>query len=509
NNATVKDDLPNHIKFESVSIYPQRVNLQGKVVSVSEIPLVEGTDYILDKNTNNVTLIGRYAKTKESFKLVYETSVEDSIIPEDGGTIPVVNKATLINGDDEKVAPGKVNLKYGKLLDKSNPNRVKDSSAEGYVYSWQVYLNYGYKNLTPEQSKVTDKLTSNLKYIEGSVEVKSKAELSLVNGKDYIVKFNSDKNEMTIEFPKGLSTAVDISYKTEVVGTVDDVFKETSIKNQVSVGGKDPIVKSGTIAKNGIVKSGTVDYEKRKIKWTINFNTNHYELFNWSMIDTIPAGLTFIEGTLVIKSDSAKTPLPSSDYTHNLTKENELNVAFIGDLAKKGSKDSYTLTYETSFDRKVGTFVNKADTKWTDPTGDTEYKQKTTGNVTVNPFYVTDVSKYGEYDPNEKQLQWNVIVNYSQDELKNATISDPITGNQKLLKESVKVYELKINSDGSTSRVKEVTKDVSIEISDDNVFIKLPDGSKSAYELELKTSLANKDIAAKYQNTAIFENNGH
>uniref|UniRef100_UPI00403F6CC0 Cna B-type domain-containing protein n=1 Tax=Candidatus Enterococcus willemsii TaxID=1857215 RepID=UPI00403F6CC0 len=497
-HATVTDPLPAGTTLKKLTVYPQTVNLKGEVVATGN-ELIEGADYTI--NGDVVTFIGKYANTNQSFKLVYETTIEDEKIPFEGGKITFNNIATLKNGDETHSADASITTEYGKLIEKSNPSRSQ--SANGHVYKWKIKYNYGYKKL-PVNSWVKDTLQGdNLAFIQDSVVIQTVDGTTLVKGTDYKVVFNG--KEMTITFLNELTTAVNIEYRTSVVGVVDDDFKETMIKNSAETTGGYKDEGRGTIDINGVVKDATVNYDTRKINWTIEVNTFKYEMHNWHLEDTMSEGLIFNKDSLVIHEKNGAALVLGTDYEFvGEPTDTTFRVRFIGDLAK-GTNHTYVITYATDFARYKDKFTNTAISHWQDASGK-DYKNTRTKEQKVTTPYVLDASKGGEYNAQTKTIKWTTIVNYNQDVLKNASITDPIIGNDQVyVANSAKVYEVTIHSDGSVTLGQEVPNITSEE--NQVITANLPEGSTKAYALVFETSLDGKVIKADaYKNEASYVN---
>ncbi|WP_367379000.1 Cna B-type domain-containing protein [Enterococcus gilvus] len=501
-NATVTDPLPEGLNLADLKIYPQEINLKGEVVNVGTTPLVEGTDYTREGNV--VTFIGNYAETAKSFKLVYQTTVDENKIPYEGGELSFKNTATITNGTDVKSADAQVKLQFGKLISKSNG--VRDTTENGQVYKWKIAYNQGYKKL-PAGSYVKDTLVGDYaEFVKGSVVVKTVSGTTLVEGTDYSLVF--DEKSMTVTFLKEVSTAITIDYKTKLTVIVDDNFDGSTLKNEVITDGGYKGSGSGTIEKNGVVKDASVDYQNRKINWTITVNRFNYDMLNWKLEDTMSDGLVFNKESFKIFEQGSKTPLHLGvDYEFvGEPTDKKFNVQFIGALADPGTNKTYVISYATDFAREQEKFTNTAVSKWKDADGkDHQNTGKKDQIVTKN--YVVDASKGGEYNAQTKRIKWTTIVNYNQQTLKNATISDPILGEQTYVPNSAKLYEVTINPDGSIKLGTEVAN--AAAESAKTVSANLPDGSTKAYALVFETSLEGSLITDKpYLNKATFQNDG-
>ncbi len=510
-NSYVEEVMPSTDKGEpltkvtSVEVFKQTVSKDGSLTvgTTALQPYKEdgSGDYTWDKATNQITFIGDYQTTNESFVIKYHTDILDDTIPFDGGKVEYNNTATLVNGETETPASSTVEKAYGKLIEKSDPKLENNGS--GPVYAWQIKYNYGLKEL-PANTQIVDTLqNANLSYDQGSFVVKSGTTV-LEEGKDYTLTFSGQS--ATINFPEGLNQAVTIDYKTAYNRVIDDDLPTgEKIENKVTteVNGKTS-GDSGelTIAKNGIIKSNTIDYQNRTIKWTITVNRFNYEMTNWSLVDTIPEGLTYKSGSFSIKNGNQS--LIENEAYQVTWSANQFEATFLGDL-KDGTKDTYTITYETTFDLRKGSYINKAISTWADNDG-TSHKQSTENTAKISANYVSDASKSGTYNATTKTIAWSTIVNYNQDHLVDATIVDPITGNQEYVVGSAKLYERIVNADGTTKRGALSSVVPTYNAENQTISVDLPDGQKT-YELYVETSLDGQYIVEEYNNNATFKNN--
>ncbi|MFC6346518.1 Cna B-type domain-containing protein [Vagococcus carniphilus] len=504
-NATVSDPLPDGTELESLKIYSQTLNLDGSIASISETPLVEGTDYILDGSV--VTFIGKYAKTRESFELVYDTKILDSKIPYEGGYVTFENTATLNNNKEDYKAKASANQYYKQLIAKSGGREV--SSGNGHIYSWTIDYNSGEKTLK-KGSYITDTLASDvLDYDKDSVEIRDLNNNKLAK-EDYVVTFNDKTKQMTITFPNGLDKAVTINYLTKANIVIDDNLSNEKInfKNTVETDTNIKDVKEGQINRNGVTKDVRIDYRNRKMKWDITVNKYRYELRNWSLTDTMTDNLTFNRDSFKLREAGNQEPLKEGvDYKLTNT-EHSFEVVFLGARAEKTDK-TYEIYYETDFKRRDEKFNNKVETSWKDKDGKT-YHNDANKDVKVDKEFVDDAKKEVSYNAKTKKMNWSVIVNYNQDTLENATIVDPIIGdNQKLVPESVKVYEGHLYENGNLAGlIKEVPNVAKIE--DEKITVNLPEKTNKVYVLKFDTTLDETIIGkGRYYNKATYKNKDH
>ena len=341
---------------------------------------------------------------------------------------------------------------------------------------------------------------------------------ALVEGVDYkLIPDPKNPNKFKIEFLKDIDYAVKIDYTTKVDGYVDD---PTKISNKVTNDTGEDAHSEGTANQEGIVKNidGSVDYTNREIPWKIDINNAGYMMENWHLTDTLSKGQTFLADSFQIMDKTTKQVVPANQYTLVATADG-FTVAFKEPL-KSGTDHQYQLTYKSHFetgsiDDGTGhegdvTFNNGASMDWQDANGG-KHHNETDENFDPKPAFKYNGQKSGDYNATSKKITWTVAVNYNQQELKNATIVDPISVKQNYVDGSAHLYEATINKDGSYTLGSEVqnAKITEPTKSKSEVKVNLPEGSHKAYVLVFETSLAGELIdSEQYKNTANFTNDG-
>ena len=508
-NATISDPMPSDTTntvpttLKSVVVYPLTIDLDGNVTKTGD-PLKEGTDYNVENG--KITFIGEYADTYQAFKIEYTSDIDSSKLPDNGGKLTFTNKATLTNNGKEIPASATVNANYGKLLNKIFDGQDNNGSQK---YNWHIDYNYGEKAL-PANTKLVDTLSKGQTFPEDN-------KLSLVDEAgtplstdDYKVTYNSDRTEMTIVFPNGLNKGVKISYQSQVTSPITDDGEKISN----SVTSNDQTSNSGdhSVGQQGLTKSlGAVDYNTKNVTWNFDINMARQDMSNWSMTDPVPDGLTVDYGSFVLKDKDHNTTLSEgTDYV--ISKQgNGFTISFANTL-KEHATSWYTLSYKTAFETNSlpdgGKWTNTATATWTDKDGD-DHTNKGQADFTPKTEFKNDGSKSGSYNAVSKQITWTVVANYNQRKLSNASITDPIIGDQDYIADSAKLYEASINTNGSYVLGTQVASaNISFDSTKKQLTAKLPDDSSKAYVLTYQTSLSGKVIDQKsYDNTATYTNN--
>ncbi|WP_225048187.1 SpaA isopeptide-forming pilin-related protein [Lacticaseibacillus kribbianus] len=509
-NATISDPMPSDTTntvpttLKSVSVYPLTVDLNGNVTKTGD-PLKEGTDYKVENG--KITFIGAYAHTYQAFKIEYTSDIDSSKLPDDGGKVTFTNKATLTNNGKDYPASATVNANYGKLLSKSYDGPDSNGSQK---YNWHIDYNYGEKAL-PANTKLVDKLSEGQIFpTDNKLSIVDEAG-NAISSDQYQVAYNEARTEMTITFPNGLNMGVKISYQSQVTKSIDADGEK--ISNSVESNGKTSNPGEKQADQQGLTKSrGAVDYNAKTVTWNFDINKARQDMSDWTMTDPVPDGLTVDYSSFVLTDkDTKKVLKEGEDYTVN-PDGNGFKVTFEGVL-KDHDKNWYTLSYKTTFETNSlpasGTWTNTAKATWKDKDGG-KHTNEGKDDFTPKTEFKNDGSKSGSYNAVSKQITWTVVVNYNQRKLSNASITDPIIGDQDYVADSAKLYEASIKVDGSYVLGAQVTSaNISFDNNKKQLSAKLPEDSAKAYVLTYQTSLSGKVIDQKsYDNTATYTNSG-
>ncbi|WP_202813108.1 SpaA isopeptide-forming pilin-related protein, partial [Liquorilactobacillus cacaonum] len=512
-SAQVKENMPDSVSLDSTDVYLLNVGLDGNPTGEGQ-KLVEGTDYELDSTTGDIQFIGKYADTTQSFRIIYHTTIKESSKPTNGGNLNITNSADLINGDKTSNAKATVDPSYNSGIKKSGYQ-----SGPGKA-SWTIDYNLSNETLSASQATITDTLDSNSEYDQDSVKVVDANYQTLTEGKDYTLSFDSNSNQMKIEFPNGLSTGVHVTYDTKYQGIIPDNNNQpgsVDVTNNAS-GNGDNTSASTTINAKGVDKSySDVDYTNKKLKWTIEFNQDQQYLKDATITDTLGKGLTLLDGddNFQVIDENTNQVLPADYYTMTSTSADGSNpgqfeVTLNDKLPESQRSDTYKIVYWTSFDYSQmsnSNFDNSVNYTWTDNNGDKHQSSKDT------PFYPTqnvinDGTKSGYYNATNKNIYWTVGVNYRGNNLKDAIISDMIQAGQNYVSGSAELYEVTgIDGNGNAQTSSEPVMDQDIVYENGLLTAKLPTGNKT-YVLKYQTSLAGTMIQKSYDNTATFTNDG-
>ncbi len=534
-NPTVTETWPAGNTFKSVKVYELVMNLDGTVEKVGRE--LSPDEYTVDKN-GNVTIKG---DTNKAYRLEYQTTIDEAVIPDGGGDVPFKNHATLTSDNNPSGldAEATVTATYGKMLDKRNV----DYDEANQEFSWEINYNYGEQNIPKDQAVITDTMGDNLTFEPDSLHLYSVTfddkgnevvGAELVEGKDYKVVVSGD-GSFEIDFLHDVTGAVKIDYKTKVAGIVEG---DVAVNNRVDVGTGQHSEGDGTASQQNIIKGiGKPDYNNSTIGWTLDVNNNGYQMINEVIKDEFSPvpGLTLIASTLVITDQTTGATLVlGRDFDLHVEQnaagaETGFTLTFKGQYAD--TSDKFHIEYLTNFDVTQldsdgneggpNQFTNSASIDWTDANGDSHHSDDTKPFKPLPP-YALNAQKSGVYNAVTKEITWTIAVNLSNNPLINATLTDPILENQQYVGGSLNVYEGETLADGTVAKVNpnqpvndQMTHVIEPSESNQNtVDVAFPNRATprdtKTYIVEFKTSIDDMVIeeAQKYDNIASYTNNG-
>lgn len=534
-NPTVTETWPAGNTFKSVKVYELVMNLDGTVEKVGRE--LSPDEYTVDKN-GNVTIKG---DTNKAYRLEYQTTIDEAVIPDGGGDVPFKNHATLTSDNNPSGldAEATVTATYGKMLDKRNV----DYDEANQEFSWEINYNYGEQNIPKDQAVITDTMGDNLTFEPDSLHLYSVTfddkgnevvGAELVEGKDYKVVVSGD-GSFEIDFLHDVTGAVKIDYKTKVAGIVEG---DVAVNNRVDVGTGQHSEGDGTASQQNIIKGiGKPDYNNSTIGWTLDVNNNGYQMINEVIKDEFSPvpGLTLIASTLVITDQTTGATLVlGRDFDLHVEQnaagaETGFKLTFKGQYAD--TSDKFHIEYLTNFDVTQldsdgneggpNQFTNSASIDWTDANGDSHHSDDTKPFKPLPP-YALNAQKSGVYNAVTKEITWTIAVNLSNNPLINATLTDPILENQQYVGGSLNVYEGETLADGTVAKVNpnqpvndQMTHVIEPSESNQNtVDVAFPNRATprdtKTYIVEFKTSIDDMVIeeAQKYDNIASYTNNG-
>jgi len=533
-NPKITESWPDGILFQSAKVYALEMNLDGTVKGLGRE--LSPDEYTIDSN-GNIVING---ETNSAYRIVYQTEIDQAAKPDGGGDITFVNLAKLTDDHDASGIDAKASVsgKYGKLLTKENAGY--DSANQSF--SWQIKYNYGEKNIPKEQAVLTDTLSDNLRLEDDSIVIypttfnddgSENKGTPLVEGQDYTLEPDSDGHGFVLRFLHDVDQAYSIEYQTKVDTIVDG---STAVDNSVSVEDGTTAKDEGTAEQQNVIKHvGAVDYANRIVDWSIDVNTNHYEMNDLVLTDTfnpIPGlSMNLRQGASydfdIRDTTDNRSLFPGQDYDLAITRDDNGDqtgfiVTFKGDY--QSTNHQFKLNYRTKFDIKeldpdnpdLDRFINTIGADWTDESNNKHHSED---NQDFKPKYeyALNAEKGGTYNAVDKTITWTIATNLSGNNLQDAILSDQVKDNQDYVADSLEVFEAITEPDGTVVKRDNIADNEKMKsviepssTNDHTWEIDFPDDVAMTYVIEFKTSVANRVIedSAAYENIAQYENHG-
>lgn len=523
NQATLTDALTGQhpttgkhkIDYTSFSVYRVTLSNDGQTEQSSTL-LTKGTDYTLTENNYNFVLnfdrpsntTGPNGEVTSAFKIVYDTELEGEFVTEanqgtvtntvtrgDTGadtatigltpgifnksrsTIDYVNKTiewTLtINAEKE--------LRNFVIEDEFTTNNKVGDTLKHTLTQWSGSEFYHVTGIAPTAYTITDK-TGNAPAV-GNEGFKVEFTSSIPAGSTVTIRY---KTKYDIKPNGGVATA----YINTADATWDGV---TSTSNQALNRTDNYTPNQDSPTNNNGYKRVSVDNNTQEFSWGIGVNINKQDIEGATLADTLGAGhyipvpdgqllkdqikifklnLTTEEGTKDGELDAARWSVTETVTDGKVTgfvitfaslDNDENNEAYLIEYTTKDADDIYG---QSSGDARQYTNEAVLDTPHN---GDYTYNATATISNRANEL----ITKSANAVPAQDVINWTVTVNASNSQLGNITLTDKPSANQKILTNSFRKQEIKLNEAGVSQNVG------SAIVIDENDVVLNPDGSFS------------------------------
>ncbi|MEG2893717.1 MAG: collagen binding domain-containing protein, partial [Clostridium sp.] len=465
------------LDINSLEIYELKVDLEGKATLGN----------IIDKSKYTITTLDRgfsvnLGSISSAYRIVYNTNITDK------SKSSYDNLATF-QGEDAKA---QVNIGRGKLIKK---NGIPNISYDSKYIDWLIDINTTESEIP--SAVVSDEIGKGLSLDNTSIKV-YKTEL---DSKGNIVKetllseseYKLEINEKGFKVDLGsINTPYRIKYKTNI----EDIEKNqgTGFVNTAKLENLDSVTVNVNPDISNIYKKvplGKINYKNKTMGWRITIDPLKNPIETLEIEDTFEnGGLRLIEESIVVMSGKNKL-IKDIDYTVTLRTPGDLSTGFIISFKNKLHSNLYTIDYKTSFnpdehknDKSKNNYINKAVFKVNGIDNIIKNAQQSISNSAVNNGY-----KVGKLDPDKKYITFEVYTNYLEKTQNNITVKDNLEGNHTLVKDSISVFNYKINEDGKIilgNRV-DPTNYTITSISDKEFAIDINGPTDKAYVITYKT----------------------
>ncbi|MDP4096381.1 SpaA isopeptide-forming pilin-related protein [Paenibacillus sp. P96] len=504
-HAVITDAMPegSELIADSVEVYRLQVNGDGSTVLGDK---VEAGQYTVETNGGAKLEL---AFQDETISKAYEIRFSTKLTGEQSR----FENTAVLSGDgmEDSKSTATVTVNRGQFLDKSY-RQDKDTG----IITWTVKYNFNEKKIPRDQAVITDEFSAIHTLVTDSLKVyngNSTDAKDVLSTNEYTVT-PVGTNGFTLQFEKDIDSPYTIVYQTKPVDRTSADGKE--VKNEVRSGGTTT---GATAPAQGIraLEKGTwkVDFANKTATWGITVNGDKkpdgskYSMENVVIKDTFPqGGLEFVPGSVIVKADGKI--VPASDYKVEYD-QNNLRGGFVIKFSKT-IDTTYTIEYQTKFnidwlEKRNLDYMNRASMTWSESDGTTRTIERDASFASDN-YTKNNGGKDGSYNPVSKEITWNIKMNYNLDSLDDAIVKDVLKHGQKLVPNSVKVYEMKLTggwngvAKGAPVPASQYELTEPSAANGNQLSIHFTSPVKSAYWIEFKTSLQGELILKNIDNTA-------
>lgn len=556
NEAKIVDVLEgaHEIDKTTIKVYEVTIDSDGNETVGTE-PLVEGEvgKYLSTLSEDKQTLTIDFSKSAsdgkvtKAFKVVYDTIPTSEFITSESDIKNIVTSTNKDSSGEAYTAERGYTLTEG-IFGKSRSsidynNKVitwkLEINAEKDMNNFKIVDQFTETNGNTYQELLGDNYKTGVdKYFDISITPSGN-----YNSTDITLEGGIDESEgYTLSFVNKIpaGTKIEISYKTKFIiasdgtayakygnsatatwkGTTDteySITKEAKYEPEQSPTGK-----------NGY-KKGNFDYVKQEFTWEIAVNINRQNINNATLKDTlgpghhIPVDISELENHITIyqlnlsNNDTGtrgnelsrdKWDVNAADSSEN-GKIKEYTITFKG-LEDEQETQAYLITY-TSVDednilgrledeKGTGVYTNAA-------VFSTTKDYPLDGKVTVN--HSNDlIGKKAVQNPNEETITWTIDINKSHSNLGNIVLTDILSANQLLLKDTFRICEYTINDKGIIGYKgwESVSVD-KLEFTENGFILDLGELNRKGYQVEYKTFFTGADNEM-FTNTASISYGG-
>ncbi|GGL49439.1 SpaA isopeptide-forming pilin-related protein [Sporolactobacillus putidus] len=365
--------------------------------------LTEGTDYTLYSTVNGfiVTFKGVYASTSDAFTITYTTDFNYANLASGKTSFSNTSKLSWndANGDPQSSTSTATFTPDGYT--QSNGFKNGSYNAVTKQITWNIGVNYNLATIT--DPVISDPITSDQQYVDGSLEVHYMTLTGGANGisvganvptGDYTVDYPSsaNSNTLTVHFNHSINTPYYITFKTSLAGQiVNSSYSNTAtVKDGNTQVTTLPASVSPAHGGSFATKNGTQN--GNYVSWTVNINSSQSTISNAQLLDT-PTNNQIIDPNSFhlypqtvdaggnLTTDTSHELQQGKDYTLAINTDNNTGAQTFTIKFANTIDSAYQLAYQTMINANNGDTLGNTATLSGSNTQ--TVSQQTSKNVTV------------------------------------------------------------------------------------------------------------------------------
>lgn len=426
------EDQNQRLVEDSLEVY--RVSIDPQTGEETGEELYE--NYTLTTTGTNGYHIQFNEAIHDPFKIQYQTETVDRVSEDDIVT-------NTIEDDFGNVSEGSQDIRQGILIKRNTGVDYQEKTTD-----WAVTINRDL--LVMEDVMFNDTLPNGFTFDQDSLA------LNGYSG-DYDVTYNTDNDEVTIEFLNDITNEVTISYSTSIdfdLADRADSYTNSARIDWIPEGEEQSVSKTGTATfnpddstKNNGFKFGSYNIQEKEITWTIGVNYNNETLHDVNVLDPILGDQNFNIDHVKIYDMVLTGDEDGFEYGNEVTDQYTINPlpndpgfsVDLGDL-----QTGYIIEFTTDLDDTVvdSTYDNTA-------TIQSSNHEDATLDASLSPRFGGEyTTKSAEQSTeNGRIVNWEVNINRSQSTLDHVVVTDTPSINQTILQETLTIYETTATED--------------------------------------------------------------
>ncbi len=515
----VADTLPEGVTFKELTSVKRAAynKFTGKYSEQNE----DKTSWKQDTTNTGFNLTRTGDIGFDQYEIVYTVDVKN---PQALATVGA-NKVALTGNTSNvnEISSNTIEIKHADAYQKSSIGY--DSSTQ--KIKWQIVYNLNGKKLDTQVVKdyfsndftFADLKVYNAKLEEntdGSPKAVKTTELTSGFSEKAQTKVDTDTNKIC---PNNAATCQNVNitmpaapngetYIIEYTTQANGLVTGGTAYNKAVIGDKTVEANKGLTNTVGTKLGTGIDYAAKKASWKLVLNTSTKGTITAGAVitDTFATkGMSLDKDSFKVKEGNVERSLNELDITlQEITTGNGgFTLTFKNEVPK-----NLTIEYKTNYEiignkeREVRNIASITDQG--------TLKEFELGNVKqdLKEEARVDGNKSGKYDPATKTITWTVNVNYYSKEIAKPVLTDTLIGNQTYVKDSLKVYNSKIEQNGNITQGTEATNwTPSAYAGDTKLTLTGPDSINSPYQVVYKTKIdATTDVhkAETYKNKAVL-----
>ncbi len=481
---------------------PTGLDLVGETVKINGVPVTTDSSlglpdlYTYVANTLTYSHTGTLTGPQV---LTFDTLVSDinADLNQNGGKV-YYNTANITWDENTYYGAPSDGIGVGvglSVIAKSAGNKISFEKDKTDVITWTIYVNRNKIDMV--NPIVTDDFPLGVEYVNNSFDINDKT------GESFNGTLTTTESGLRYDFgSRTINSTYIITFRTKVTdyskffsnsisgGVIN--FPNTAKLLSSSVGGGVQTSSPATQAFDSEIIKKTVqtqyNYITRRVKWNITVNKNKIPLTKAEINDVVPVGMKFINGSFEVRDHSGNIVTTSAGTLTYLNKEDSDTVGndtFQYIFNGISDCETYNISYETEMKESYLKTNQFSSQNFTNTASISNYG-KTVSSSAIQVIRNPIVKKTSQYITGADSIDWVVPINTGMVSWAGITLTDHLQNELELDVDTVKLYEMALNADGTLTKV--------------NPLSPLPNTAYSvAYNSKIFTLTLNGPVTGVYQ----------